>query len=71
LKKWEEKKAHFNMVHVDPHRNKNIDEEGDVWVITRGRVKTGRDFEHVECLGQKLEGNIRKVVQPHPKFNAT
>jgi hypothetical protein len=34
LKKWEEKKAHCNMVTMDPHGNQKKDQETDVWVIT-------------------------------------
>jgi hypothetical protein len=30
LKKWEEKKMHCNMVHVEPCKNKKKDEEVDV-----------------------------------------
>jgi hypothetical protein len=38
-------KTCYNMVHADPRRNKNKDEEVDVQVVTRGGVKIGRDFE--------------------------
>jgi hypothetical protein len=31
LKKWEEKKAHCNMVTTEPHGNQKKDEEVDVW----------------------------------------
>jgi hypothetical protein len=62
LKKWEERKAHYNMVTTKPRRNQMKDEEVNVWVITQGEVKTIMDFEHGEILGQITEGNIKKVV---------
>jgi hypothetical protein len=34
LKKWEEKKEHYNMVTAKPHMNQKKDEEVDVQVIT-------------------------------------
>jgi hypothetical protein len=33
LKKWEDKKAHNNMVTKEPLGNKMKDEEADVWVV--------------------------------------
>jgi hypothetical protein len=32
-------------------------------------VKIGMDFEHGEISGQRLEGKIRRAVQPPPKFD--
>jgi hypothetical protein len=34
LKKWEEKKAHCNMVTAEPHENQKKNEEFDVWLKT-------------------------------------
>jgi hypothetical protein len=53
LKKWEEKKAHCNMVTIETCGNQKKDEEVDVWVITRGGAKTGMDLEHGEISGQR------------------
>jgi hypothetical protein len=69
LKKWEDKKTNYNMVHVEPHKNKNKNEEADVRVVTRGGEKTWVDFEHGEGSGQQPDGKIRKAPQPPPKFN--
>jgi hypothetical protein len=52
-------------------QNKKKDEEVDVWVITRGGAKIGRDFKQAERSSQNLEGNIRKVAQPPPKFDVS
>jgi hypothetical protein len=71
LKKCEEKKRHCNMVHVEPCKNKKKDKEVEVWVITRNREKTGRDFEQDESLGQKSEGKIIKAAYPPPKFDVS
>jgi hypothetical protein len=44
LKKWEEKKANYNMVHAEPWKNKNKNEEVDVSVVTQGGEKTQAYF---------------------------
>jgi hypothetical protein len=59
------------MVHAEPHRNKKMNEEFDVQVVTLGGVKTGMDFQHGENSGQKLERKIREAVQPPPKFDVS
>jgi hypothetical protein len=56
---------------MQSHKNKKKDEEVDVWVVTRGGEKIGRDFEQVRAQGQKLEGKIRKATQPPPKFDVS
>jgi hypothetical protein len=35
LKKWEEKKEHYNIMKLESCMNKNKDEEVDVWVINQ------------------------------------
>jgi hypothetical protein len=52
LKKWEDNKAKYNMMHFDPHKNKKKNGEENVWVLTCGGAKIGRDFEHGEGSGQ-------------------
>jgi hypothetical protein len=51
VKKWEEKKTHCNIVHVEPRRKKKNDEEIDVQVVTQVGTKIGRDFKKNESLG--------------------
>jgi len=38
-------------------------------VINQGGENMGMNFEHGEILGQRLEGKIRKVENPPPKFD--
>jgi hypothetical protein len=47
------------MVHAEPCKNKNKNEEADLWVVTCSGVKTGADFEHGEGLGQQLDEKIK------------
>jgi hypothetical protein len=61
------KNTNYNMVHVEPHKNKKKNEEADIRVVTRGGAKNRGDFEHGEGLGQKIYGIIRKA--PHPPLN--
>jgi hypothetical protein len=70
LGKWEEKKAHCNMVIVEPHKDQNPKEEVDVQVVTRGGIQMGMDLECGEILGQNIEGKIKKkVMLAPPKFD--
>ena len=66
VKKWEEKKMHCNMVHVNPWKNNNKDNKVDVQVVTRGGENIGRDFKQVENLSQNPEGKIKKVGKSPP-----
>jgi hypothetical protein len=46
LKKWEDKKTNYNMVHDELRKNKKNNEVFDIWVVTHRGEKTGLDFEH-------------------------
>jgi hypothetical protein len=50
------------MVHVKLRGNRKKDEEVDVRVINQGGVNIGMEFEIGESLGQRSEGEIRRVV---------
>ena len=69
LKMREEKNTNCNMVHVDPHKNNNKNEEVDIWVVTEGGANTRPNFEHGEGSGQNLDGKIRKAPHPPLKFD--
>jgi hypothetical protein len=71
LKKWEETKAHCNMVIAMSCGNQKKDEKVDVQVVTQGGVKMGMELEHDESSGQKSKGKIRKAVSSPPKFDVT
>jgi hypothetical protein len=66
LKKWKEKKAHLNMVTTEPHGNQKKDKEVDLQVITQGRPNIGLDLECGESSSQRMDEEIRNVVQPPP-----
>jgi len=71
LKKWEEKKAHCNIVATKSCGNQNKDVEADVQVVTQGRFKMGMELEHKERSGQKSKGDIIKAVPFPSKFDVT
>jgi hypothetical protein len=68
LKKWEDMKGNYNMVHAEMHKNKKKNEEVNLRVVTHGWEKIGEEFEHEESLGQQVEGKVRKASHPPPKL---
>jgi hypothetical protein len=68
LVKWEEKKGHYNMASVESHKDQKQKEE-DIWVVTRGCIRTRSNIEQGEISGQNVEGNIIKLAEAPPKYD--
>jgi hypothetical protein len=58
------------MVTTELRINQEPKEEVDVWVVTLGCIRIGINLEHGEMFGHNIEGEIRKVSQEWPKFDA-